>query len=398
VALIAAALLAAALSPPAAAPALAAELYPMIFPVLGPNHYTDTFDAPRSGGRIHQATDIMADKMVPVVAVADGTIGWMHDEQGGNCCDLAINHDDGWASWYIHLNNDTPGTDDGLGWGIADGIVSGVHVSAGQLIGWVGDSGNAEAVSSHLHFELHRPDGTKFNPYESLLAATVISTPGPTDTDGDGVLDGSDNCPAVPNPDQADGNGNGIGDVCDTWVDVATGHWAVASIDAIYAADITQGCSLTPLKYCPEESVTRAEMAAFVVRSLGLEGSPAAATAGYFADVDSSAWYAGVVGRLYEEAITAGCSVDPLRYCPSKGVTRAEMAAFLVRGLNAENPTAPHHGYFPDVPAGAWYSTHVEILHERGVVFGGGDGSYRPTALLSRAEMAVMLDRAFLGG
>jgi murein DD-endopeptidase MepM/ murein hydrolase activator NlpD len=370
----------------------------MIFPVLGPTHYTDTFDAPRSGGRIHQATDIMADKMVPVVAVADGTIGWMHDEQGGNCCDLAINHDDGWASWYIHLNNDTPGTDDGLGWGIADGIVSGVHVSAGQLIGWVGDSGNAEAVSSHLHFELHRPDGTKFNPYESLLAAGVISTPGPTDTDGDGILDGSDNCPAVPNPDQTDTNGNGIGDHCDTWVDVSAGHWAVASIDAIYAADITQGCSMTPLKYCPEGPVTRAEMAAFVVRSLGLEGSPATAAAAYFADVDSTAWYAGVVGRLYEEAITAGCSIDPLRYCPSDGVTRAEMAAFLVRALNAENLDAPHRGYFHDVPAGVWYSTYVEILHERGVVFGGSDGSYRPTALLSRAEMAVMLDRAFLGG
>ena len=397
-ALIAAALLAAVLSPPAAAPAQAAELYPMIFPVLGPTHYTDTFDAPRSGGRTHQATDLMADKMVPVVAVADGTIGWMHDELGGNCCDLAINHDDGWASWYIHLKNDTPGTDDGLGWGIADGIVSGVHVSAGQLIGWVGDSGNAEAVSSHLHFELHRPDGSKFNPYESLLAATVISTPGPTDTDGDGVLDGSDNCPAVPNPEQADSNGNGLGDVCDTWVDVSGGYWAVASIDAIYAADITQGCSLTPLKYCPEESVTRAEMAAFVVRSLGLEGSPTAATAGYFADVDSAAWYAGVVGRLYEEAITAGCSVDPLRYCPADGVTRAEMAVFLIRALKAENSNAPHRGYFPDVTAGVWYSTHVEILHELGVVFGGSDGSYRPAALLSRAEMAVMLDRAFLGG
>ena len=398
VATIAAALLLPALSIPAPAPVQAAELYPIIFPVLGPTHYTDTFDSPRSGGRTHEATDIMADKMVPVVAAADGTIGWMHDEQGGNCCDLALDHDDGWASWYIHLNNDTPGTDDGLGWGIAHGITQGVHVSAGQLLGWVGDSGNAESVSSHLHFELHRPDGTTFNPYESLLAATVISTPGPADTDGDGVLDGADNCPAVPNPDQADANGNGIGDPCDTWVDVPANHWAGPSIDAIYGADITQGCSLAPLKYCPEDSVTRAQMAAFVVRSLGLEGSTTTPGVGYFVDVEATAWYAGVVGRLYEENITAGCSVDPLRYCPGDGVTRAEMAAFLVRALNAEEPGAPHHSYFPDVPAGAWYAPYVEKLHERGVVFGGADGSYRPTAKLSRAEMAVMLDRAFLGG
>jgi murein DD-endopeptidase MepM/ murein hydrolase activator NlpD len=397
VAVIAAALLLPALTAPGSIPAQAAELYPMIFPVLGPNHYTDTFDAPRSGGRTHEATDIMADKMVPVVAVADGTVGWMHDEIGGNCCAFALNHDDGWASWYIHLNNDSPGTDDGLGWGFADGMAQGVHVSAGQLIGWVGDSGNAESVSSHLHFELHRPDGTKFNAYESLLAGTVVTAPGPADTDGDGVLDGSDNCPAVPNPDQADGNGNGIGDVCDTWVDVPINHWALASIDSIYAADISQGCSLTPLRFCPEESVTRGQMAAFLVRSLGLEGSPTA-TAAYFADVDTTAWYAGVVGRLYEENITAGCSADPLRYCPNDGVTRAEMAAFLVRALNVETLDAPYYGYFPDVSDGAWYRSYVEILHQLGVVFGGADGSYRPQALVSRAEMAVMLDRAFLSG
>src|SRR5665811_1808472 len=76
----------------------------------GPNHYTDTFNAARSGGRTHGATDIMADKMIPVVAAADGIVGWMQDERGGNCCAMELNHDDGWASWYIHLNNDTPGT------------------------------------------------------------------------------------------------------------------------------------------------------------------------------------------------------------------------------------------------------------------------------------------------
>src|SRR5665811_832020 len=88
----------------------ASEIYTIIFPVLGPNHYTDTFNAARSGGRTHGATDIMADKMIPVVAAADGIVGWMQDERGGNCCAMELNHDDGWASWYIHLNNDTPGT------------------------------------------------------------------------------------------------------------------------------------------------------------------------------------------------------------------------------------------------------------------------------------------------
>ena len=162
---------------PSSAALAATETRPIVFPVAGPNHYSDTFGAPRSGGRTHEGIDIMSDKMTPIIAAADGTVGWMQDEQGGNCCAMALNHDDGWASWYIHMNNDTPGTDDGQGWGFAPGITSGVHVNAGQLIGWVGDSGNAEWTASHLHFELHMPDGTPINPYPSLVAAESGSSP-----------------------------------------------------------------------------------------------------------------------------------------------------------------------------------------------------------------------------
>ncbi len=159
-------------------PASAAdETYDLVFPVAGTNYYSDTWGAARSAGRTHQGTDIMADKMTPIVAAADGTVGWMHDEQGGKCCAMALNHDDGWASWYIHMNNDTPGTDDGQGWGFAPGITTGVHVKAGQLIGWVGDSGNAEWTAPHLHFELHLPDGTPINPYPSLVAAETGPLP-----------------------------------------------------------------------------------------------------------------------------------------------------------------------------------------------------------------------------
>jgi hypothetical protein len=149
----------------------AIDIYPMVFPVAGDNHYSDTWGAPRGGDRTHEGTDIMADKMTPVVAVAAGTVGWMHDSIGSKCCAMSLRHDDGWESWYIHLNNDTPGTDDGLGWGFAPGIEGGVHVAAGQLIGYVGDSGNAESSGSHLHIELHMPGGLKINPYPHLVAA-----------------------------------------------------------------------------------------------------------------------------------------------------------------------------------------------------------------------------------
>ena len=157
--------------------ALAEESYPLVFPVVGDHHYSDTWGAARSGGRTHEGTDIMADKMTPVVAAASGTVGWMRSGVGTDCCMMALNHDDGWSSWYIHLNNDTPGTDDGMGFGFAPGIERGVHVEAGQLIGWVGDSGNAEWTAPHLHFELHKPGVGAINPYPHLVAAQELGDP-----------------------------------------------------------------------------------------------------------------------------------------------------------------------------------------------------------------------------
>jgi hypothetical protein len=143
----------------------------MVFPLAGDHVLTDSFGDPRGGGRSHAGVDIMADKMVPVLAVADAEVDWVFAERGGNCCDVALVHDDGWRSRYIHLNNDSPGTDDDRAVGIAPGVREGARVVAGQVIGWVGDSGNAEATGSHLHFELRRPDGTPVDPLGSLLAA-----------------------------------------------------------------------------------------------------------------------------------------------------------------------------------------------------------------------------------
>jgi len=140
--------------------------YPLVFPVAGTNNFGDHFWSARGSGD-HHAVDIMANKMTPVVAVASGTVQWV----GSRCCTLRIKHDDGWSSSYIHLNNDTPGTDDGQGWGIAPGISKGTHVAAGQLIGWVGDSGNAEGTASHLHFELIDSHGVYVDPYLALRAA-----------------------------------------------------------------------------------------------------------------------------------------------------------------------------------------------------------------------------------
>ncbi|MCB2224047.1 MAG: peptidoglycan DD-metalloendopeptidase family protein [Actinobacteria bacterium] len=182
--------------------------YPMLFPIVDGASYTyfsDTFWADRSDG-VHHATDIMAPKMTPIIAPVAGTIGfvnWTRDPNQPNwdrCCNLTLEHDDGWSTWYIHLNNDTPGTDDGQAWGIAPGIVQGVHVEAGTLLGWVGDSGNAENTGPHLHFELRDPEGTIVNPYQALRDATHVDWSVKcfgkratlVGTDGDDVLTGTD--------------------------------------------------------------------------------------------------------------------------------------------------------------------------------------------------------------
>jgi len=87
---------------------------------------------------------------------------------------VTLKDSDGYTYHYLHINNDTPGTDDGQG-GVehayAPGIARGASVARGQLIGWMGDSGNAEAAGDHLHFEIRRPEGEAINPYPSLAAA-----------------------------------------------------------------------------------------------------------------------------------------------------------------------------------------------------------------------------------
>jgi murein DD-endopeptidase MepM/ murein hydrolase activator NlpD len=157
---------------------------PMVFPVVGKHYWTDTFLADRDGGgRRHHGQDIMAPKMAPLVACFDGVVQFFRSRGGHNT--LSITSDDGWVAWYMHINNDTPGTDDGQGgdkYAFAPGLQPGDRVVAGQLVAFCGDSGNAEGTAPHLHFELHDAWGSGvLNPGPSLRAA--VRLPGPVYND-----------------------------------------------------------------------------------------------------------------------------------------------------------------------------------------------------------------------
>ncbi|WP_304512016.1 M23 family metallopeptidase [Dermatobacter hominis] len=165
----------AALAACAAPPASVAGERAIVFPVAARVTYSDTFGAARSGGRSHEGQDLMAAKHTPVVAAVDGTVtslNWSNSGLSGNS--LTITDADGWRYVYIHLNNDWPGTDDGSNVyerAFADGIAKGQKVKAGEIVGFVGDSGNAESTGAHLHFEIRRPDGSVINAYSSLRAS-----------------------------------------------------------------------------------------------------------------------------------------------------------------------------------------------------------------------------------
>lgn len=158
-------------SPRRAAASEPPELH-LVFPLdVTLARFRSTFGDPRVGHR-HQGNDIYAPKHSPVFAAADGVVSAMR-ASGNAGRYLVITHEGGWETWYMHLNDDSPGTDDHRAppdLTYAPGVRVGARVVAGQLVAYVGDSGNAEDSPSHTHFELHFR-GRPVDPYPFLLEA-----------------------------------------------------------------------------------------------------------------------------------------------------------------------------------------------------------------------------------
>ena len=113
------------------------------------------------------------------------------------------------------------------------------------------------------------------------------------------------------------------------FVDVDPGSVHAPNINAVADAGISIGCDSTGAVFCPDDLVTRAQMATFLSRALDLE--PGAA--GPFSDIGTAGVHAPNINAIWRAGITAGCSPDGTRYCPDEAVTRAQMATFLVRAL-----------------------------------------------------------------
>jgi murein DD-endopeptidase MepM/ murein hydrolase activator NlpD len=146
----------------------------LVFPVVAKVSYQNDFGDPRSQGS-HQGNDIMAAKRAPVVAVETGrVVKWMSSSAAG--CMLYLYGRSGTTYMYVHLNNDRTRRNDNRG-GCRNGIAyawglrSGQSVVVGRLIGFVGDSGDANGIASHLHFELHPNGGGAVSPYWKLRGA-----------------------------------------------------------------------------------------------------------------------------------------------------------------------------------------------------------------------------------
>lgn len=165
-------------SKPASSPEGGAYVAPgasLAMPVRGirPEQLRDTYEAPRSGGRVHNAIDIMAPEGTPVLAAGDGTILKLRTGGLGGITVYQLGSDGRTLFYYAHLQR------------YAAGLREGLPIWKGQVIAYVGDTGNAGRGNYHLHFSVSRLEdprrwwqGENVNPYPMLAGVAARSREG----------------------------------------------------------------------------------------------------------------------------------------------------------------------------------------------------------------------------
>lgn len=173
-------------------------------------------------------------------------------------------------------------------------------------------------------------------------------------------------------------------------------HWAYPWIERVYTAGITAGCAIDPRRYCPEDNITRAQIAVFLLKGIhGASYSPPAASGTMFADVPSSYWAAAWIEQLAREGITSGCGGG--NYCPDSLVTRAQMAVFLLKSKYGAGYIPPQASgtMFTDVPSAYWAAAWIEQLVREGISSGCSTNQFCPESPVTRAQMAVFVVKTF---
>jgi len=144
-------------------------------PVVGvtARNLNDSWHDPREGGRVHKGIDIFAPRGTEVIAVADGIVSYIGDQKlGGHC--IWLTTENGASFYYAHLDRWAPG------------LYEGMEVQAGDLVGFVGNTGNARNTPSHLHFGVNESD-EMVNPYPLLTRAVTVARAHPHVELGGGV-------------------------------------------------------------------------------------------------------------------------------------------------------------------------------------------------------------------
>ena len=157
----------------------ATRILSIVFPLAADSvRFTSGFGDPRDGGkRSHKGQDLFCPRWTPILAAVNGTVDWIATARPkkGKGYELLLRGDDGNLYFYAHLNNDDPGTLDNAApptYAYARGLKNGDRVAAGSIIGYVGDSGDAEQSGPHLHFEIHIAKwGNAIDPAPSLRRA-----------------------------------------------------------------------------------------------------------------------------------------------------------------------------------------------------------------------------------
>jgi hypothetical protein len=178
------------------------------------------------------------------------------------------------------------------------------------------------------------------------------------------------------------------------FLDVPSNHPFYNEIGMLSARGVTLGCGNG--NYCPNDPVTREQMAAFILRATG-EFDPPPPSSQRFNDVPPQNVFYNFIDRLAVLQITLGCTPDHLFYCPSDPVKREQMAAFLLRGLGEFDPPTPGSQRFNDVPPANVFYNFIDRLAVLQITLGCTPDHvmYCPSDSVTRAQMAAFLVRAF---